>query len=124
MAKKKRSTATPLWVDDAVLIEDPSDGLLHDCTPDCPERDMMRALLEEAILGARCGDAETLAWFASDETTVTESGFWFLEVCGHLGLDPDAVRSAVAEMPPLERWHYRGRSRPSSPALEVTAVAA
>ena len=123
MAGKKRSNATPLWVDDAVLLEDPSDGLLGDRTPDCPERELLRAILIEAITGARCGDQNTLDWFASDETSATESGFWFIEVCGHLGLDPNAVRTAVAAMPPIERWHYRGRSGSQSPALPVAVAA-
>jgi hypothetical protein len=63
---------------------------------------LMRAILERAILDLLLneGHAEAAAdWIAgNEEDESTDWPFTFKALCGHLGLNPDRVRKAIAKM--------------------------
>lgn len=60
-----------------------------------PEKRLMLAVLEDAVTHYLRGPAfapDTIAWFASEDTAWPYS---FANLCDSLGLDRDAVRSAL-----------------------------
>jgi hypothetical protein len=68
------------------------------CTP---ERRLMVAVLEDAVVAATKGFTDALDWFDADEEAWL---FSFLGICDVLELDPEAVRAAVvAKVRPVRR---------------------
>lgn len=120
-AKKSRSvsnggsfseaTLGTSYVADSDLVDDPANELMP-VAMESPERLLLAAVFRETVLDARRGDAESLAWIASDVMDAPSRLFTYLQCCNEFGLDVEATRSAIARMAPLPAlWNPEHRSR-------------
>jgi hypothetical protein len=89
---------------------------LHRSRPLSPERELMVAVLEEALADyQRCwkaGDKKGMDRFADAQAWILESNsewiFSFVNCCGAIGIEPDYLRQG------LLRWKQGKRTKPPS----------